>query len=509
MPLTTPTTGRGEQTQAPRNHQSPFGQLNVQTPNSLLLSNAAHTAESVPECTGPGRSFLNPNPIHPQSDTDAFAPLILGADVSSPSARFYNTARDIYLVTTLDLFGSVSLPRSFAYFINEVDCPFLSPFDAFNWKWMKLYLTDLASQNENVATALSTMQSIYRVVVNGLPSTDAVSDYQNAINMLQAMVTDENTSFDTVLAVAFLLCLCQVTLPNVDGRPFTGFDEAFETRFQIWLWGLQSPVSARLCVWLQLLHVAAKRVGSCGLVPETIFTLISSNIVLVPNLSTVDRYAKSANVMYEAISAPLFSFYVQLQRIGNQIQGLSHYRRSRTTPEDQAEVSETAGHLKIQMLALWDSRPGPLRLHPSKLRQDLKEAMAVPLITLAGLCIAAYFCEVVQLRRILGDRPFPSAESAPALRQIRNVVDGEWNATLDGLNPGYMRPLFLYAIERVEPHETQWAVTRMTQVKTPMSRSQFVSSLAEALGEAQRTEQRRVTTKYFCYQAFKVPVPLI
>ncbi|KIX99546.1 uncharacterized protein Z520_05122 [Fonsecaea multimorphosa CBS 102226] len=459
---------------------------------------------------GDSTSYVDTSPCNHQADGIRQGPDLSNAE--SPSARFYNTSLDIYLVTTLDWMGASALPnRPFTYFIEEVDCPFISPFDNLNWKWIKFHLAQLAIQETSIAAAILVFQSLYRVMVNGLPMSNATAEYRTAMTNLELMVGDDGLNFETILVVAFLLCLCQVTIPNEDGPYFHAFGPKFETRLETWLESLQaSPVALRICTWLQLLHVATKRVGNCGLLPETMFDLLSNNISTVPSLSTTGCYTDSADAMYDVLSAPLYKFYFQIQRISNESQGLSHYRRSRITPADQAEAAGIAVRLRRELSTLWNTRPGPLRFQPGRLRQDLREPIAEPLLALTGLCIAAYSIENVALRRILGDPPFPSPESAPSLRQIRDVIDGDWNVSSEGaLNPGYVRPLFLYAIENIQREETQWAVTRLRQVKSPLSRSDFVASLAEALGEAQRTEQRRVTTKYFCYRSFNVPVPLI
>ncbi|KAL6240710.1 hypothetical protein RBB50_012420 [Rhinocladiella similis] len=487
--------------------------------NEQLLSTESTSASFLPAQTSGQTATANPASVEvptPANNPHQIVSHRQNTDLNnadSPFARFYNTSLDIYLVTTLDWLGaSVQPPRSFSYFIDEVDCPFISPFDRLNWTRIKIHITQLAVQDLTVATAILVTQGLYRVLINGLPISNATSGYQAAVASFQTMVGNNETNFDTILAVAFLLCLCEIILPNEDGPAFCGFNQAFETRLRAWLRSLQiSPISLRICTWLQLLHVATKRVGSCGIMSETMFSLLSNNIILVPSLSILDRYADSADAMYDIISAPVFAFYLELQRISNQIQGLSHYRRSRIVPSDQVEVADIAVRLKNDMTTLWDARPGPLRFHPSQLREDLRSTIAEPLITVAGLCTATYAVEVVALRRILGDPPFPSPESSPALRQIRDVIEGDWNVrNKDGaLNPGYVRPLFLFAIENTQPEETRWAVARLREIKSSLSRSDFVASLAEALSEAQRTEQRRVTTKYFCCRFFNVPPALI
>jgi hypothetical protein len=124
--------------------------------------------------------------------------------------------------------------------------------------------------------------------------------------------------------------------------------------------------------------------------------------------------------------------------------------------------------------------------------------------------MAAYLAEVVALGRTLGDPPFASPEAVQAMSKMRDLIEGDWNASSGGaLNPGYLRPLFVYAIESLSKEETLWAVNRLRQIRSPLSRSDFVASLAESLGEAQREKGRRVTTKYFCYQTFGVPPPFM
>jgi hypothetical protein len=157
---------------------------------------------------------------------------------------------------------------------------------------------------------------------------------------------------------------------------------------------------------------------------------------------------------------------------------------------------------------MWETRPGPLRLKPGELRAYFGDTIAEPLITLTGVCLAAYFSEFIEIGRTLGDPLFPSPEAKHAMKQVRDIIEGDWNALVENsLNPGYLRPLVLYGIESFEEYETQWAVNRLRQIKNPISRSGFFASFLESHGEAQRNQQMRVTTKYFCYQAFGVPLP--
>ncbi|PTB59939.1 hypothetical protein M431DRAFT_526227 [Trichoderma harzianum CBS 226.95] len=431
-------------------------------------------------------------------------------NADSPSARFYTTSLQIYVTTAIDLFYPSGITsRSSSYFIDQVDSPTISAFDYLNWNKIKLHIVQLGTQDPSVAAAIEAVQGIYRAQVNRLAMFHATSEYQARLATFEPLVADEKIDSDTILAISLLLCLCEVILPNEDGSSLSAFGPAFEARLTIWLLNTdRSPMSLRICAWLQLLHVATKRSGSCGLIPETTFDLISNHITEVPNLPPLSNSPDSTSAMYDIISAPIFSFYLQLQRISNEIQDLSHYRRSRITPEDQEEVTEIVANLNNTLSTLWIARPSPLQFQPGQLRENFCPMIAEPLIALVGICTAAYYGEVVGLRRTLGDDPFPSPESQQPMSRIRDIIEGEWNALSKGaLNPGYIRPLFLYCIENLEQDKTEWAVARLRQVQSPISRSEFIAALGEALGREQRTEKRRVATKYFCNGAFNAMVP--
>ncbi|PNP51236.1 hypothetical protein THARTR1_08140 [Trichoderma harzianum] len=431
-------------------------------------------------------------------------------DADSPSARFYTTSLQIYVTTAIDfLYPSGITSPSCSYFIDEVDCPIISAFDYLNWNKIKLHIVRLSTRDASIAAAVEAVQSIYRAQVNRLAMFHATSEYQARLAAFELLAADEKIDMDTILVISLLLSLCEMILPNEDGPALRAFGLAFEARLAVWLLTTdRSPMPLRICVWLQLLHVATKRSGCCGLLPESVFGLLSDHITEVPNLPPLGNSSDSSSAMYDIISAPVFAFYLQLQRISNRIQDLSHYRRSRITPEDQEEVTKIVTDLNNTLSTLWAARPSPLQFQPGQLRQNFCPMIAEPLITLVGVCTAAYYGEMVGLRRTLGDDPFPSPESLQPMSRIRDIVEGEWNALSKGtLNPGYVRPLFLYSIENLQQEKTEWAVARLRQVQSPISRSEFIAALGEALGREQGTEKRRVATKYFCNGAFNAMVP--
>jgi len=472
---------------------------------SSAIEDAAQPLESLfspPDADAPLSNHHRVDPSSRRNDLNV---------IESPFARFLMTSQDIYLCTTIDLLAASEMPThpSFSYFVEEVNFPVVSPYDYVNWGRMKIYVTELGTHDEAVAVAISAVQALYKAQVNGLPMSQAMSVYQAATTIFETMLDNDALDFHTILVVAFLLSLSEIIVPNETGSVFGQSDGAFVTRLKAWtLNGYRSPVSLRIEAWLQLLHAAARRGGNPGLLSDTVSGLLSNRTMEVPSLSLLDHYTDAATSIYDIISAPIFTFYLELQKISTQIANLSHYHRSRITSADQEEVSQIMAGLKIKMSSLWEARPGPLRFEPSELRAHFSPMIAEPLIALVGICIAAYYTEVVETGRTLSDPPFASAEAKQAMCRIRDIVEGDWNTSSgSNLNSGYLRPLFLYAIESIHRDDTQWAVERLKQIKNPICRSDFFASFAEALAEAQRSKGRRVTTKYFCYQTFGVPPP--
>ena len=434
-----------------------------------------------------------------------------GNDAESPSARFYKASQDIYMTTTVDWLAASEATNqsSFSYYVEEVDTHLLSPFDDLNWKRINVHIGQMGSHEPSVAAAILATQALYRAQVNRLPMSYAMSLYHTATASFESIVDDDAVDFPVILVVAFLLCLSMVILPNDDSPIYEGFGGFFATRLEAWLQGSsQSPAMLRITIWLQFLNAAVKRGGSQGLFSNHVTKLLHHDKIEVPVLSLLDHTTLPADAIYDYISAPIFCFYIKLQRISDRVADVSHYRRSRITSEDQAEACDILTNLSAELHSLWEGRPEPLRYQPSELRKHFCHTIAESLIDLVGACTAAFYTEIIAIGRTLGDPPLASSEAKQAMLQIRRIVEAGRDASRGhAVKAGYLRPLFLYAIETLYQDETQWAVECLQQIKDPMARSHFVATFVDSLGSAQRERQGRVTTKYFCYQIFGVPIP--
>ena len=433
--------------------------------------------------------------------------------LDTPSALSLMTSQDIYLCTTIDLLAATEVPihASFSFFVEEVNPSLISPFDPVNWGRMKIHVTELGFHNEAVAATILAVQTLYKAQLNGLTTSCAMSAYHAARTIFEKILDDDTQDFNTILVVTFLLCLFEMIIPDETDSVLGHSDGNFVRRLKIWsVQGYQSTVSLRIEAWLRILHAAARRGGGPGLLSDTVSGLLPNHTTEVPSLCLLDHYTDAPTSINDIISAPIFAFYLDLQKISIQVANLSHYHRSRTTSSDQDEVAELMTRLKTKMSFMWQTRPGLMRFDPGELRAQLSRAIAEPIVSLIEICTAAYYAEIIDIGRTLSDPPLASPDAKQAMRRIRDIIEGGWNASnRSKLNSGYLRPLFLYAIESVDKDDTQWAVERLNDIKNPICRSDFFASFAKSLAEAQISKTRRVTTRYFCYRAFGVPPPFM
>ncbi|UKZ73568.1 hypothetical protein TrVFT333_001215 [Trichoderma virens FT-333] len=219
---------------------------------------------------------------------------------------------------------------------------------------------------------------------------------------------------------------------------------------------------------------------------------------------------QSAKSTYEELLADSTQDFDTLQMISGEIAQMTHYHRSRTTGVDQKDVVEQMTQVSSRLHTLWDNRCATQRQTSEDLRAHLAPKVADPIIALVGMANVAYHAEFIEIGRVLGDPISKSAESRQAMHHLREIVDGDWNAQEEGvLKTGYLRPLFLYAIECMDQAENKWAVERLEKIKNPICRSDFFATFGKELSEAQLRKERRVTTKFFCIWYFGVPPPFL
>ncbi|KJR87615.1 putative C6 finger domain protein [Sporothrix schenckii 1099-18] len=430
----------------------------------------------------------------------------------SLSSLHGKTSHLICLTVDVDKAAATARPTesSFSYFIEEVDCPFVSPFDTMNWATIKTHIAELGKREVLVGMSIDAVESLYRALTHRLPTTYAMSTYNTVLVIFPSACGNNQVDFDVILIIAFLLCLFKLTLPNEDGPTVSILRGDFTTRLEAWLLeDHQSSISLRIGTWLQFLDTASKRGGCKQLLPEPIFDLLSDNVI-VPNIPALDKMSPE-DALYVSVSAPVFEFYSKLQGISNRVADVTHYHRSRFTPTDQAEAAEILSGLTADLHSLWDVRPSLLRLQSADITRNFSSRIAQPLVACIGVCLASYFVEFVVIGRILGDPLFASPKAKQAMDDIRDIVDGGWNVLnkKEGLNPGYLRPLFYYGVESFDEEKTTWAADRLRQINNPISRGAFFASFVKLHGEAQRSQKRRVTLKYFCYQNYHIPPPFM
>lgn len=454
------------------------------------------------------RALRRSSAISSTSDSAEFEP-------ASPSTLI---SRDIELTTTMDVLAirEVPLQPSFSYFVDTVDCHTITPFDGVNWRRMKADVAGVGMSIEAVAQAIVALSTLHKGLAYGLPLAKSMCLYQSAKSAYAKLLDDAAQDFDAVLIATFLLCLFEFVQYDETVPLLQEPSEAFLRRLRAWAHQYQLPhssLSLRILSWLKLLHTTALRGGGMGLVSDEVYHLLpSSSGGILPNIAAPAHHPSDmSSHIYEVLATPIFDFYFQLQMVSGEIAKLTHYHRSRTTGVDQKDVVDQMAHIISRLHALWDARSATQRQTPADLRAHLSAKIADPIIALIGLCNAAYHAEFIEIGRVLGDPVSASAESRQAMHQIREIVDGDWNALDEKsvVKTGYLRPLFLYAIECMDHDESEWAVDQLERIRNPICRSDFFAAFGRELAGAQLRKERRVTSKFFCIWYFGVPPPFL
>jgi hypothetical protein len=489
---------------------------NGYTPDLLYLS----ASQSEPSNRNrPGSHLEECSQILPFSPCDSEIPLPGIQELSQAQERSLTDSgalplmisQDIHLCTTIDWLAAKECLQtpSFSYFLHKVDLLLVTPFDPFEWARMKSYAVDLASQHRSIAAAISAVQLLFRAQANSLPTTHAFSQYELAKRMFEATLHDNVKDFGTTLVNAFIISLFSTVLLDDTDCILKQSNGAFVESLEAWSLSRQrTPIVSRIAAWLKVMHTAARRGGNQGIMSVKVSDLLSDQCKETPSLSSLMPNNRALIAAHESASALIFRFYLDLQGLSLQIANLCHYHRPRSTGADQEEVVRLMAALKAELYFLWQSRPALMRCNPSEIRAQFSFPTAEPLISLIAISMAAYHTEQVEMGRNLNDPQTPEAQEA--MRRIRDLVEGDWNAPCKGKhNPAYLRPLFIYAIESLDPEGAHWAVDRMKEIKDPICRSDFFASYAQGLAEAQRIKERRVTARWFCYQNYNVRPPFL
>ncbi|OAP57190.1 hypothetical protein AYL99_07928 [Fonsecaea erecta] len=397
----------------------------------------------------------------------------------------------------------------YPYFVEKVEFPFISTFDGENWARIKRYMVMLSARSPVIASAISAVEALSKAEDLGHETSDAIAQYHAAraehAKMLRFQAPDLECTF---LVMALLACFEAIS--QQDTVPIMMKSEGpFVIKLERWIqqrpW---PPVVCRIETWLKLLHVKALHLGGRGFMSAKVSHLFSCNSGPAPSLIFLDRDPLPASILYDGLASPLFEFYIQTQQIGALICGLNRHHRSRGTLADESEVDQMASKIRQQLALLRQQAPSLLRLSREQLQTVVPESLLDRLSMLIDLCNAAYQIEIVDLGRAHGQWLIPTPEAQEALRQVRRIVDENVTRNNGAVNPGFMWPIFFYALE-ADPEGGNWAVQMLERVKKPIYQSDFMSRFLAAVVELQCQRSERVDCRYLCTQRFGIAPPFI
>lgn len=433
-----------------------------------------------------------------------------GGKVDEPSSLI---SRDIELTTTMDLLASCGETAQVkSLFMELVECPGITPFDTINWDLVKQHMVYASESCATITAGIAALATLFKGQAYSMPLSRATALLRVAQCSFEELLCDHTRDFGHCLIAVFSMCLFDLVHRGESEPFFKTPSKLLLDRLSAWAQHSEthSDLSRRLVAWLRILQVVTMRGGGSGLMAESVCTLLPVHEGALQGLAPPGgQRADISTHFHEVISAPVFDFYYRLQLLSGEMARLTHYHRSRTTGADQREVVKVVSQIKTQLRSLWNSRPAVQRQTLEELREQLAPKLAKPIVRLVNVCNAAYHAEFVEIDRLLGDPVSQFTDSREALRAIRDIVDGECESTSTDLNPGYLRALFLYAIECMDKEENQWAVQKISQIQTPIYRSKFFAAFGKELADAQIRKERRVTSMYFCLWYFRIPPPYL
>lgn len=426
-------------------------------------------------------------------------------------------SRDIQLCTTMDLLRAHDEHlQSSTVFLELVECPGITPFDRVNWNHAKYQIVERYKSCRAVSQAITAISTLHHTLMYNLSPARAIDYATHARVSLDELLGEHSLDFSTALATIFILCVFEVIISDEETIAFKEPSQILLQRVKAWAKSplTHTPLCKRLITWLKIIQTITNRGGGRGLLSEELYEILPNYEGPLPLLQTLPDHQRDVSTdLHQVLSAPLFDFYFQLQIISGRIAKETHYRRTRKSGSDQDEVVRSMTVIKSQLQALWESRSTIQRQTAKDIRSQLAPSIANIVIELIRICNTAYYAEYVEIDRVLGDPLTKWTGSREAIRSIQQIVDDDWEESYmtdgKGLNPGYLRALFLCAIECMDRDQNQWAVERISDIRGASYRSKFFADFGRALSEAQIERKRRVTSKYFCIWYFGGPPPFL
>lgn len=410
----------------------------------------------------------------------------------------------------------VPTSNSFNYFLDQVEPPFITPFDSANWLRVKRVALDHARQNAVVLAAVYCVETLYEAESNHQDTSKAMAQYHVAKAQFATMLETEGQTIESVLLVIFLLCCFEVVAQQETVSITLKAEGTFVDFLEKWApirpW---PPVACRIEAWLKIFHTKALHLGGRGLLSVKVDNILTFNMsgAPLPSLIHLDANPTPWTILFDSLSGQLFEFYVQINDIGFECCGLNRHHRSRGSPTDEVEVDQAALQIRKNTYALWQRRPSSLRLTVDDIRSLFQGETAFidELSNLIDLCSAAYFNELVDVGRAagLGSWHNPTPDGIEGMKQVRPIVDKTIQRNGGKVDAGFMWPIFFFGLESMNEEEGQWAISRLREIQSPICRSIYCADLLESVLDEQRKKEDRVDCRYQAFQKFGVPPPFI
>jgi hypothetical protein len=175
---------------------------------------------------------------------------------------------------------------SFSFFLEEVDCPWATPYDGSNWRRIKSIMVEMGKSDEVVASAILAVAVLYKGQLYGLPLSKALYIYHTAKAGYERDLgntngrNEGNRKFEGIPVTTVLLCLFEFInyemIPSLNELAGSFLDK-LEAWKQSTLFQQRTEVSTSIITRLKLLYVATIRGGGMGIITESVFRAFPDN----------------------------------------------------------------------------------------------------------------------------------------------------------------------------------------------------------------------------------------
>lgn len=349
------------------------------------------------------------------------------------------------------------------------------------WKYVWPALLTQSLDFNPLVNAIYCYADVHKAMMEGKRWKLAPTYYRQASSEIQECILGdvEEATLKKVFSAVFLLMLSELLSTSAICCPGTSFLHSSylllqRFRGQTKSWG---GLGYLMVSWVSLLDVKALIAGRDGDPLIELGQLSGSGTGCGSGSTDIketdDRslLEKPGYLIYEAITGPVFRFFVQATQVIRRIVCIDLHHRSRGTLSDEFEVLQIAHEVGADLEALWNHRPRVLDIYdrPEELFDTLNPHLAIEVCQIFKQYMANFLASFIYLHRV-AFAIYPRTDRVHgAVDKIIQLADSSQQQQQEdhqkhGLLPmSFIWPLFVAGLEG-SLEQRRWIIQEMQRV---------------------------------------------